>query len=519
LVAAPAGAIRGWQRRRNLMNAKSLMVMGTASDVGKSVVVTALCRAFRRAGIRVAPFKSQNMSNNAAVCAGGEIGRAQAVQAEACGLEPAVDMNPVLLKPESELGCQVVIGGRARFHMQAMEHERYRAAAWPEIEASFARLARDFDLVVIEGAGGAAEVNLRHRDLVNWTVADMADAAVLIVGDIDKGGVFASLFGTVELLTPAERRRVKGLIINKFRGDQRLLGDGLQILEQRTGVTVLGVLPYLPDLRIPQEDGASLEWAAKPRAHNDDVAVGVLRFPRISNYTDFAPLEEEPGVAVYYLTDPAGAPHLDVLVLPGSKNTVADLRWLRERGWENHLVHHHRRGGFILGVCAGYQMLGRRIIDADGIESRVPMTAGLGLLDVETHFERAKITVRVSATHLASGAGVSGYEIHSGRVVRGAAAHAFLHITERESAAADALEGAWSEDGRVAGTSVHGLFDSAGFRRTFLNTVRAAKGLEPIAQGPGEDFKAVRERAYDRMADVVERSLGLARLMALAGIA
>jgi adenosylcobyric acid synthase len=501
------------------MKAKSVMVMGTASDVGKSVVVTALCRIFRRAGISVAPFKSQNMSNNAAVCAGGEIGRAQAAQAEACGLEPSLDMNPVLLKPESELGCQVVIGGRARFHMHAMEHERYRAAAWPEIEASYARLAGHFDLVVIEGAGGAAEINLRHRDLVNWAVADMADAAVLIVGDIDKGGVFAALFGTVELLAPSERARVKGLIINKFRGDLRLLGEGPQTLEQRTDISVLGVLPYLDDLRIPQEDGASLEWAVKPQAGDDEVVVGVLRFPRISNYTDFAPLEAEPGVAVHYLTDPAAAPHLDVLVLPGSKNTVADLRWLRDQGWENYLGHHRQRGGFTLGVCAGYQMLGQRIVDSAGVESRVPQTAGLGLLDVETHFEREKITVRVSATHLASGAGVSGYEIHSGRLVRGASARPWLRVTEREGAAGDALEGAWSEDGRVAGTSVHGLFDSGGFRRTFLNSVRAAKGLGPIDGAPGEDFRAVRERAYDRMADVVEERLGLARLLALAGIA
>jgi adenosylcobyric acid synthase len=500
------------------MSAKSLMVMGTASDAGKSVVVTAMCRAFRRAGIRVAPFKAQNMSNNAAVCAGGEIGRAQAAQAEACGLEPSIDMNPVLLKPESEMGCQVVIGGRPRFHMKALEHERYRAQAWPAIEASYARLARDFDLVVIEGAGGAAEINLRHRDLVNWTVAEMADAAVLIVGDIDKGGVFAALFGTVELLTPSERARVKGLIINKFRGDPRLLGDGLQMLEQRARVPVLGVLPYLADLRIPQEDGASLD-GVKPRAGAQEVVVAVLRFPRISNYTDFAPLEAEPGVAVHYLAGPAGAPAVDVLVLPGSKNTVADLRWLRDVGWEDYLADHRRRGGFTLGVCGGYQMLGQRIVDTGAIESRVPVTAGLGLLDVETHFESEKITVRLKATHLESGAGVSGYEIHAGRVIRGEGARAFLRVTEREGAAADALEGAWSADGRVAGTSVHGLFDSAAFRRGFINSVRAAKGLAPIAGSPGEDFKAVRERSYDRMADAVEEHLGLARLLALAGIA
>src|SRR5260370_848682 len=290
------------------MSAKSLMVMGTASDAGKSVVVTALCRAFLRAGIRVAPFKAQNMSNNAAVCAGGEIGRAQAAQAEACGLEPTVDMNPVLLKPDSETGCQVVIGGRARFHMNAMEHERYRAQAWPEIMSSYWRLARDFDLIVIEGAGGAAEINLRHRDLVNWAVAEMTGAPVLIVGDIDKGGVFASLFGTVELLSRSDRARVKGFIINKFRGDPRLLKDGLQMLEQRTGLPVLGVLPYLHCPRIPQEDGAILDAPPRPPAARRDLSAGVVRFPRISNYTDFVPHEGEPDVAAHYLTHPAQPP-------------------------------------------------------------------------------------------------------------------------------------------------------------------------------------------------------------------
>jgi adenosylcobyric acid synthase len=502
------------------VSAKSLMVMGTASDAGKSVLVTALCRAFLRAGIRVAPFKAQNMSNNAAVCAGGEIGRAQAAQAEACGLEPTVDMNPVLLKPDSEMGCQVVIGGRARFHMTAMKHDRYRAQAWPEIVAGYQRLARNFDLIVIEGAGGAAEINLRHRDLVNWAVAEMTGAPVLIVGDIDKGGVFASLFGTVELLAPSDRARVKGLIINKFRGDPRLLHDGLRMLEERTGVPVLGVLPYIHGLRIPQEDGAVLD-GTRARAHPAaarDLAAGVVRFPRISNYTDFAPLEDEPDVAVHYLTDPNDAPDLDILLLPGTKNTVADLRWLRQAGWENYLARHLRRGGWVVGVCGGYQMLGRRILDPDGVESKIAAVTGLGLLGVETSFARDKVTARVNASHVASGHAVAGYEIHAGRVTRADGALALLRITAREGAAVDDLEGAQSEDGRMLGTSVHGLFDSADFRRSFLDTVRAAKGLTPHADGAGEDFKAVRERAYDLMADVAAAQLDLRRLLALAGI-
>ncbi len=499
------------------MSAKSLMIMGTASDAGKSVVVTALCRAFARAGIRIAPFKAQNMSNNAAVCAGGEIGRAQAAQAEACGLEPTVDMNPVLLKPESELGCQVVIGGRARFHMKAHDHDHYREQAWPEIVDSYRRLAGAFELIIIEGAGGAAEINLRHRDLVNWAVAEMTGAPVLIVGDIDKGGVFAALFGTVELLAPSDRACVKGLIINKFRGDRSLLTGGLRMLEQRTRLPVLGVLPYLYDLRIPQEDGAMLDGAASHAAARDIVA-GVVRLPRISNYTDVAPLEEESDVAVHYLTDPAAAPELDILLLPGTKSTTADLKWLRQAGWENYLVRHRRRGGWVIGVCGGYQMLGRRIVDRHGVESTAAETTGLGLLDVETVFEPEKITARVTASHLASGLPVSGYEIHAGRVVREAGANALLKIHEREGAAVDEPEGAISDDEQVLGTSVHGLFDSAHFRRHFLNAVRARKGLGPIAEDAGEDFKAVRERAYDRMADAVAEYLDLQQVLALAGL-
>jgi adenosylcobyric acid synthase len=494
------------------------MLMGTASDVGKSVVVTALCRAFLRAGVRVAPFKAQNMSNNAAVCAGGEIGRAQAVQAEACRLEPTVDMNPVLLKPEGETGCQVVIGGRARFRMQAHEHDHYRAQAWPEIERSYRRLAANYDLIVIEGAGGAAEINLRHRDLVNWATAEMTGAPVLIVGDIDKGGVFASLFGTVELLAPADRARVRGFIINKFRGDERLLHDGLRTLEARTGLPVLGVLPYLRDLRIPQEDSAMLETDTVPRGITGAISAGVVRLPRISNYTDFAPLEAEPDVAMHYLSDAAYAPELDVLFLPGTKNTAADLDWMRRAGWENYIVRHRRRGGRIVGICGGYQMLGRRIIDSAGIESAVPETIGLGLLEIETRFEAEKITARVSARHLASGLPVSGYEIHAGRLVRVGAAPALLRITRREESAVDEPEGAQSEDGRVIGTSVHGLFDSAGFRRHFLDAVRIGKGLGPLDAGAGEDFRAIRERAYDRIAEVVTAHLDLSRIAALAGI-
>jgi adenosylcobyric acid synthase len=500
------------------MRAKTLMIMGTASDVGKSVVVTALCRAFARNGVRVAPFKSQNMSNNAAVCQGdGEIGRAQAVQAEACGLEPSVDMNPVLLKPESESGCQVVIRGRPRFHMKAREHERYRAEAWPEIVGSYEALAENFDLIVIEGAGGAAEINLRHRDLVNWSIAELTDSPVLLIGDIDKGGVFASLVGTVELLSAPERQRIKGFLINKFRGDQTLLDPGLRFLEERTGIPVLGVLPYQKSLGIPQEDSALLDGLVV-RDRSAAVTVGVVRLPRISNYTDFEPLENEPDVVVHYLSDPLTTLNIDVLILPGTKNTVADLGWLRATGWEDFLVRHRRGGGWVVGVCGGYQMLGQRIVDNDRIESDRADTVALGLLEIETIFQQEKITERVGAVHLLTGLPVSGYEIHAGRVAGIPGSSAVFRIVERDGVSVDEFEGACSEGGRVIGTSIHGLFDAAGFRCSFIDTVRASKGLAAPGLCTLDDPGADRRTAFDRVADVLEAHVDMSRVAAFAGL-
>ncbi|MGC1399356.1 cobyric acid synthase [Candidatus Binatus sp.] len=500
------------------MSAASLMVMGTASDVGKSVVVTALCRAFARAGVRVAPFKSQNMSNNAAVCpGGGEIGRAQAVQAEACGIEPSPDMNPVLLKTQSDMRCQVVIRGRARFQMGVNDYERYRTEAWPEIVSSYSNLARNFDLIVIEGAGGAAEINLRDRDIVNWKIAELADAPVLIVADIDKGGVFASIVGTIELLAPEERRRVKGVLINKFRGDLKLFESGLRFLEERTGIPVLGVLPWQQHLGLPQEDAAMLAGIARPAA-DKPLTIGVIHIPCISNYTDFEALEDEPDVAVHYLSDPGMAPRLDVLIIPGTKGTVADLKWLRRTGWEDFLVQHRRGGGWIVGICGGYQMLGRRIVDAVGVESDAPETVGLGLLEIETTFQSEKITDRIRATHLATNLPIAGYEIHSGRITGIPESRALFRLTHRDTIAVDEFEGIRSDDGRVLGTSIHGLFDSPGFRRNFLDEIRTAKGLTPLESAAPDDADANRRAAFDRIADALEQCVDMSRIAAFAGI-
>ncbi len=499
------------------MSARSLMIMGTASDVGKSVVVTGLCRLFANAGIRVAPFKSQNMSNNAAVCPnGGEIGRAQAVQAEACGLEPTVDMNPVLLKPESDRGCQVVIRGQARFRMTTREYSHYREQAWPEIVSSYARLAVQFEVIVIEGAGGAAEVNLRNRDIVNWPVAELANAPVLIVADIDKGGALASLVGTVILLSPSERARVEGLIINKFRGDPALLYDGLKIIEQRTGVPILGVLPHAGDLEIPEEDGAGLRAGTKPTPDRP-IAIGVVVLPRISNYTDFAPFLREPDVSLQYIERPSLAGGLDVICLPGTKSTIADLAWLRAHGWAEFIAMHQAAGGSVVGICGGYQMMGKLIADPAHVESEVSVAVGLGLLDIETVFEGEKITATVEGIHVMSGLAISGYEIHCGRVAR-FDADAPFRIRSRDGTPFDRVEGAFHEDLRIFGTSIHGLFDAPRFRRHFLNQIRTRKGLAPLEVAANEDACAIRTKAYDRFSHLLRAHLDVFAIAKLVGI-
>lgn len=493
------------------------MVMGTASDVGKSVIVTGLCRLFARSGVRVAPFKAQNMSNNAAVCpGGGEIGRAQAVQAEACGLAPHVDMNPVLLKPESEHGCQVVIAGRPRFRMTTCEHAHYREHAWPEIVSSYNRLAARFELIVIEGAGGAAEVNLRERDLVNWRVAEFADAPVLLAADIDRGGALAAIVGTMELLSAAERRRVKGLVMNKFRGDLTLLQDGLGIVEKRTGIPFLGVLPYAHRLDIPQEDSASLK-ARSGFNRERPIRIGVVRLPRISNYTDFEVIEREPDVDLEYFETPQAAAELDLLCLPGSKSTIADLQWLRESGWHHYINRHREAGGRLLGICAGYQMLGRAIHDPEHVESPLLQAPGLGMLDVETVFASEKTTALVRAIHHGFGVQVCGYEIHCGRII-GAEHRAPFSIRERHGRPVNEPEGTASDDGRVLGTSIHGLFDDSRFRRHYLNQIRLAKGLRPLGISSAEDATVLRLKAYDRLADMLAANLDISALMALAGL-
>jgi len=497
------------------MMARTIMVQGTASSVGKSLLVTGLCRLLYRSGLRVAPFKSQNMALNAHVTLdGGEIGRAQAVQAEAAGVVATVDMNPILLKPEGDARSQVVVLGRSIGSMSAREYHEHKPDLRRIIAECLQRLRETHDVVVIEGAGSPAEINLRERDIVNMHVARLADAPVLLVGDIDRGGVFAAIVGTMELLEPDERARVAGFVINKFRGDIALLRPGLEFLEKRTGVPVVGVVPYVPALRIADEDSVSLD-ARRRRgpAGADELEIAVVCLPRISNYDDVQALEHEPGVVVRFVERAGDVARADLVVVPGTKSTMADLAWLRESGLAAALTLRARRGGPIVAICGGCEILGERIEDPDGVESTEAMAEGLGLLPIRTHFERSKTTARVVARCLGRGffgsevsgsARFEGYEIHMGRVTTTRSGAAAFEITERGGRGECADDGAVDAGGAVVGTMIHGLLEDNELRAAILRTLRRRRGLgEPTHAAP----IPTREGEYDRLADAVGESL------------
>ncbi|HVA47085.1 MAG TPA: cobyric acid synthase [Pirellulales bacterium] len=452
---------------------KAIMVQGTGSHVGKSVLATALCRILRQDGHHVAPFKAQNMSNNAAVCLdGGEIGRAQAEQAAACGLEPTTAMNPILLKPCSDVGSQVVVMGRATGTMNAKEYQAHKMSLLPQVRGAIESLLAEYEVVVIEGAGSPVEVNLKQHDLVNMRTAELADAAVLLVGDIDKGGVFAQLVGTWELLDEDERRRVRGLIINKFRGDIDILSPGLEFLQQRLNRPVLGVVPYLRDLRIAQEDTIPEERLTRANEKRQSLRIDVIRHPRIANFNDFDAL----GDAIRYVSEPpADLP--DAIILPGTKSTIADLRHLRERGFEPWLRAAREANVEIVGICGGFQMLGRSVLDPGHAESNEERTEGLGFLDCSTIFQPVKETARVEGVHVESGTAVEGYEIHLGCTQGNPGPRPLFHISRRHGIPAEGYDGVASADGRVWGTYLHGVFDNDGFRQWWLERL-AARGRE-----------------------------------------
>jgi adenosylcobyric acid synthase len=501
--------------------ASTIMVQGTASDVGKSILTAALCRIFVQDGWRTAPYKSQNMSLNSYVTYDGkEIGRAQGVQADACKILATTDMNPILLKPKQDMVAQVVVHGKPHMDLDARTYrESYLPQAEQIVKDSLARLRSAYEIVVLEGAGSPAEINLKDRDIVNMRAAGWADAPVILAADIDRGGVFAAIVGTLEILTPEERARVKGFVINKFRGDVSLLRPGLDWLEERTGKPVLGVIPYLPQLGIEDEDSASLDSKRKKRVYEqeaqplraDQLDIAVIRLPRLSNFTDFDPLLEEKDVHVRYITQLADWGSPDVVILPGSKNTMDDLRYLRECGLADKLLSYAQtERGWVVGICAGYQMLGRTLLDPDRLESNLYELSGLGLLPTETIFTPDKRTVQVQGTsHLyAQGEGdaIDGYEIHMGRTrFLEPAMHPFQIRNGPDEA--EHGDGAMSADGRVWGTYLHGILHNDDFRRAWLNRVRSSKHLAPLVAELR--YKERREAAFDRLAAHVREHLDM----------
>ncbi|WP_210165696.1 cobyric acid synthase [Devosia epidermidihirudinis] len=480
--------------------AKSLMFMGTGSDVGKSLIVAGLCRALANRGLRVAPFKPQNMSNNAAVTAdGGEIGRAQALQARASRREPVTAMNPVLLKPEQETGAQVVVRGQRRASMSARSYWAERGKLMPEVVAAFHELAADVDIVLVEGAGSASEVNLRGNDLANFGFAEAAKVPVVLVGDIHRGGVIASVVGTFAVIAPEDAARIKATMINKFQGDPSLFASGVAFIRERTDVPCFGPVPWFADAgRLPAEDVLALEdYTANGKG---SYTIGVPRLPRIANFDDLDPLRAEPGVRLILVTPGTPIPRdADLVILPGSKATRSDLDALRANGWDTDIKAHHRAGGQVLGICGGYQMLGRTIADPDGIEGAPGTSEGLGLLDVETVLSPAKQLRVENAIHRQSGLPIAGYHMHMGVTSGPDTARAFAQV-------GDKAEGAVSANGRVAGTYLHGLFTADDFRGFMLGD----------AAGPDLAYEAGIEATLDALAAHLEAHLDIDALLALA---
>ena len=505
--------------------ANYIMMMGTSSHVGKSILATAMCRILYRKGRKVVPFKAQNMALNSYVTRDGdEMGRAQVAQAEAAGMEPMVDMNPVLLKPTGNAASQVIIMGKPVGNMSAREYHRgYSLKAFDAVKEALGRLDKEYDTIVIEGAGSPAEINLKANDIVNMRVAKYLQAPVLLIADIDRGGALASLVGTLELLDEEERALVKGLVINKFRGDVTLLTPAIDFLEEKTGKPVLGVVPHIDQMGIDDEDSVSLE--EKQAAPTEgDIRIAVIQTPKISNFTDFDALAHEKDVALYYVKSVEDLGEPDVIMLPGSKNTTEDMLYLRKSGLGEKILAHAKAGKAVIGICGGYQMLGEVIRDPQHTESQNDEVAGLGLLGMETVFASEKLTSQVVAQcqdlhfmgQSISADNLQGYEIHMGHTTftREADKHPFI-VCQRRGKTCASQEGTANAAGNVFGTYIHGVFDNDVFRRSVLNALRHSKGLEALANA--RNVMAEKQKAYEHLADVVEKALDMEKLYQIMG--
>ncbi len=476
------------------MQAITLMVQGTTSDAGKSALVTGLCRYYQQQGELVAPFKPQNMALNSAVTPeGGEIGRAQAVQAQACRLSPHTDMNPVLLKPNSDKTSQLILQGKAVKNLGAKTYHAYKTQVMPVVLDSFQRLRGQYQRIIVEGAGSPAEINLRQGDVANMGFAEAVDCPVILVADIDRGGVFAHLVGTLELLSESEQQRILGFVINRFRGDIEILQPGIDWLEQRTGKPVFGVLPYLHDLYLESEDSVAVE---QPKMNTDVFNIVVPRLPRMSNHTDFDVLRLNAAVDIQFCRNPDFASKADLIILPGSKSVRDDLVWLRENGWESVILRHLRYGGKLIGLCGGYQMLGSLIHDPQGVEGKPGSSSGLGLLDMQTTLTNEKQLKQLTGQLLISDARVNGYEIHAGISVGRALLNPVIRLENGE------MEGSLSQDQQILGTYFHGLFDSPDAYAALLHWA-GAKKIQPI------NFEVLREQGIELIAATVKQYMNM----------
>lgn len=512
---------------------KPIMFLGTGSDVGKSILAAALCRILKEDGYRVAPFKAQNMALNSFITReGGEMGRAQVVQAEAAGIEPHVDMNPILLKPTSQMGSQVIVRGKSIGNFSAREYYEYKQELVPIVRESFERLSRQYDVIVMEGAGSAVELNLKAHDLVNLAMAKMADARCILVGDIDRGGIFAALLGSFMLMSPEEQGRIVGFIVNKLRGDPKLFSSppnsGTEIIEVHAGRPVLGVVPYFDHIALPEEDSVALGRRMQQRngeTSGERLSIGVLRLPFISNYTDFDCFEQDRNVQLEYFDRPEAIFAFDAVIIPGSKNTLEDLAHLQWNGLAEAIVAYYKSGGTVVGICGGYQMLGRKVCDPHGVESLLQEVAGLGLLEMETEMFTDKITSQVEAVRLVEGAAseegggrLFGYEIHMGRSRHGKTCKPLFRVVRRDGHSVNAQDGLIDSNGRVWGTYLHGIFDNDSFRRDFLDDLRRRSGRGQITVSATFSYGQWKDEQYTRLAEHVRRNIDVERVYRSIGL-